>query len=416
LEDVEPGPPSESGIILPALKRLGPNLLLSCAGVVAFLLGLEGTLRLFWPHDSPFFDGIFVEDAAVGLRHVPLTRPRMASGTGGSVTVRINSRGYRGPEYPWDTPAGFRILALGDSFTFGFGVEEEATYPARLERALAGRHVEVINTGLAGLGPDNEARLLAVDGPGLRPDLVLVGFFLGNDLFEALAGNGRLHLQDGRPAVDDGILQTWYRPLRPGSLGPPRPDRSPSSLGLPIPFKSSLQRHSHAYRFLAGHIGRLRLAWQARDGAAVPVPALTPFDQEAFCLRSYPPEFDLAWTRATAALREMKSWCDAHGPRLAVVAIPTRAQVQPESWSAVLRTYRLRAEDFDLDKPQQILAAFANESGIPLIDLLPPLRAARASGGPVYFDRDTHWNSRGHAVAADEILRQLRAMKLLPEN
>jgi SGNH hydrolase-like domain, acetyltransferase AlgX len=409
---VGPGPPSEGGIILPALRRLVPNLLLACATLLALALALEGALRVFWPQHLPFFSGLFVEDRAVGLRHAPQARGSMASETG-RVPVRINSRGYRGREYPWDAAGSFRILALGDSFTFGFGVEEDDAWPARLERSLARLHAEVINAALAGMGPDNEGRLLAADGPGLRPDLVLVGFFVGNDLLDVLVGDRRMRLQDGMPTTDDEILQTWYRPLRPGSLGPPPPARSPSSLGLPIPFKSSLRQHSHAYRFLTGQIGRLRLAWQVRGDAATPVPELTPFHQEAFCLRSYPAEFDQAWTAAEAALLQMKSWCEAHGARLGVVAIPTRSQVDPEAWAAVRNTYRLHDEDFDREKPQRILAAFAAENGIPLIDLLPTLRAAHRSGGAVYFTRDTHWNPRGHAVAADEIGRRLGALGLL---
>jgi acetyltransferase AlgX (SGNH hydrolase-like protein) len=380
---------------------------------VAFLLALEGALRIFWPQDLPFFAGLFGEDPAVGMRHLPLTRSRMASETSGSVAVRINSRGYRGREYAWDSATGFRILGLGDSFAFGFGVEEDDTYLARVERALADRHVEVINAGLAGMGPDNEARLLAADGPRLHPDLVLLGFFVGNDLMDVLAGPARTQLRDGAPALPEGFLERWYRPLRPGGILPEPLARSSAGLGLPIPFKGFLRRHSHAYRFLSGRVGRLRLMWQGGRGRA-PASEFSPFQQEAFCLRIYPPEFDEAWRRAKAALGEMKTWCGAHGARLAVVVIPTEAQVYPDRWTEVRRRYNLREEDFDLEKPQRILAAFARDNGIPLIDLLPTLRAARDTGRPLYFRTDIHWTARGHAVAAEEILRRLSDLEMLP--
>ena len=404
----------ESGIILPALKRLGSSLLLSCASVAVVLMALEGALRAFWPQDFPFFAGLFVEDPAVGMRHLPRARSRMASETAGTVLVRINSRGYRGREYPWDSAAGFRILGLGDSFTFGFGVEEDDTYLARLERALRDRNVEVINAGLAGMGPDNEARLLAADGAAVRPDLVLLGFFVGNDLMDVLTGPARTHLREGSPALPDGFLERWYRPLRPGVLQaePLRRTFRPG-LGLPIPFKGFWRRHSHAYRFLSGRVGRLREGWQRRRG---PAPALefNPLQQEAFCLRSYPPEFDLAWTRTRAELGRIQSWCDTHRVPLAIVSIPTRAQVYPQHWDEVRRRFKLRDEDFDLEKPQRLLSEFAAARGIPLIDLLPALRRARERDGPLYFQTDIHWTPRGHAVAAEEILRQLRAMSLLP--
>lgn len=387
--------------------------------MLALALALEGALRLFWPQDLPFFSTLFVEDPVVGMRHMPHTRAPMGSETGGPVRVRINSRGYRGREYPWDAPAGFRILGLGDSFAFGFGVEEDDTYLARLERALSARRAEVINAGLAGMGPDNEARLLAADGPGLRPALVLVAFYVGNDLMDAVTGVARTRLRNGSPMVPDAILERWYRPLRPGRILPrPLARPAPGGLGLPLPFKDTLRTHSHLYRLVTGRVGRLQLAWRAsRSGGATagpPVEEFNPFQQEAFCLKSYPPEFDLAWQKAKDAIGEIKAWCDGHGARLAVVVIPTDAQVSPERWDDVRRRFALRDEDFDLDKPQRILAEYAAASGIPLIDLLPVLRAARDTGGPLYFRRDIHWTSRGHAVAADEILRRLDALGLLP--
>jgi hypothetical protein len=388
--------------------------------VLAVALALEGALRAFWPQEVPLFSTLLVEDPVVGMRHVPHTRAPMGSETGGSVQVRINSRGYRGREYPWDAPAGFRILGLGDSFAFGSGVQEDDTYLARLERALADRHVEVINAGLAGMGPDNEARLLAVDGPDLRPDLVLVGFYVGNDLMDAVTGVARTRLRNGAPMVPDAILERWYRPLRPGRILPePLARPAPGGLDLPLPFKDTLRKHSHLYRLVTGRVGRLQLAWRGsrRSGsvsAPAPVEEFNPFGQEAFCLKSYPPEFDLAWQQAKDAIGEIKIWCDGHGARLAVVVIPTEAQVYPERWADVRRRFALRDEDFDLDKPQRILSEYAAASGIPLIDLLPVLRAAGVTGGPLYFRRDIHWTPRGHAVAADEILRRLRALGLLP--
>ena len=67
------------------------------------------------------------------------------------VDVRINQRKLRDAEYPYERPAGVqRVVMLGDSVTFGWGVPAEATVSKRLERALraAGRGVEVINTGV----------------------------------------------------------------------------------------------------------------------------------------------------------------------------------------------------------------------------------------------------------------------------
>ena len=105
----------------------------------------------------------------------------------GAVTYRINSLGFRDLEFPVaKRPDEWRILALGDSFTFGFGVQLEDTWPQQLEQRLrAGRQgpVEVINGGFACLSFDcgHFDRWLEREGVRFQPDLVIVGFCL-NDM------------------------------------------------------------------------------------------------------------------------------------------------------------------------------------------------------------------------------------------
>ncbi len=72
------------------------------------------------------------------------------------VNVRVNREGFRGREISAQKPAGtFRIFLLGDSFTFGLGVENDETYAAVLEAGLNedarnGPRYEVINGGVRG--------------------------------------------------------------------------------------------------------------------------------------------------------------------------------------------------------------------------------------------------------------------------
>jgi lysophospholipase L1-like esterase len=86
--------------------------------------------------------------------------------------VTINALGLRGPEPA--TPRPTRILCLGDSITFGYGVGDGETYPAALGRQLAGRGVEVVNGGVTGYTSHQARKLLQRVGPALRPDVVTV--------------------------------------------------------------------------------------------------------------------------------------------------------------------------------------------------------------------------------------------------
>jgi lysophospholipase L1-like esterase len=87
--------------------------------------------------------------------------------------VTINARGLRGAEPATPRPAR-RILCLGDSITFGYGVGDDETYPAALGRALAARGVEVVNGGVTGYTSHQSWKLLQRVGPALRPDVVTV--------------------------------------------------------------------------------------------------------------------------------------------------------------------------------------------------------------------------------------------------
>ena len=99
--------------------------------------------------------------------------------------VRINSSGFRGPDFPNRTLGRGRILLVGDSYTFGSGVNEEDTLGAQLARELADRGIQtdVLNLGVPGYTAKNVARIVETHVGPLEPDLVLYVFF-ANDILE----------------------------------------------------------------------------------------------------------------------------------------------------------------------------------------------------------------------------------------
>src|SRR3954447_14578051 len=137
------------------LKRL-TRLLLAALAVVALA---EVAVRIFWPQPAFYASpGLFVDDPKVGHRMRPGLRGEVGNWAEFTTQVRINRLGIRGPEIGPRRPGVRRVLVLGDSFTFGTGVEEEEAFPARLAAELtrAGIPAEGINAGMGAYGVPDE--------------------------------------------------------------------------------------------------------------------------------------------------------------------------------------------------------------------------------------------------------------------
>ena len=81
--------------------------------------------------------------------------------------------------------------------------------------------------------------------------------------------------------------------------------------------------------------------------------------------------------------------------------IPDEFQVNDALYETLLARSE-RPDAYDRDMPQRLLREYAAAKGIPMLDLLPVLRAAEVDGR-TYHLRDTHWNARGNRVAGEAI-------------
>lgn len=152
-------------------KTVFLNLITVVVSVLFSMMILEVGLRIYFRDDYS----------------VPNHRNLLFKNVWSQKYINLNSAGFRGPEFTTaKLPGRFRILALGDSLTYGEGIKNaEDTYPRILERKLnqgvSIRRFEVINLSRCGNNVMHYIESLKDPGLSLKPDLVMIGFYI-NDI------------------------------------------------------------------------------------------------------------------------------------------------------------------------------------------------------------------------------------------
>jgi hypothetical protein len=358
-----------------AIRLLLPRAALVVLGAVAALALGEAATRLLVP-SGPVSElrGLheYRPDRGwlYGLR--PGAEGRLSET--GDALYRINQDGFRGPRHARPKPAATtRVLVMGDSIAFGFGVPEESTFPRVLEQQLGAlvpqARSEVVNLGVGGYNAWNESELLKDVGLGYQPDLVLVQFCI-NDL-----NDPSLHFE----AQARLLLSTIPDAAFPNPALRRTPRRAPSRLLVWCAASRlcSLTRD----RWLDARATEFDEA--TKRAAVVPVGSADG------------PE----WRWLEARYLEMAAAAQRAGAGFAVLAFPYPAQLAGDG----------------PDPVQERLLALAGRHGWTAIDPLPAFRAAHAAGTALFLDW-WHPTEAGQRIAAEETLRVLACSGELGES
>ncbi|MCX6563879.1 MAG: GDSL-type esterase/lipase family protein [Candidatus Aminicenantes bacterium] len=168
------------------MRRLFIRLFLVFAATAVTLGAVEVLVRVFWNKLSgPAVIPLTLKTHRFSAN--PVTGYELVPGSVAfedNAWYRINRDGIRDGDYPRTKPNGtYRIAVLGDSCTFGLGLELGDTWPKQLERELQSTnpHLEVINFGVMGYNTPQEAERIQDKVLGYSPDLIIIGYSL-NDI------------------------------------------------------------------------------------------------------------------------------------------------------------------------------------------------------------------------------------------
>ncbi len=130
--------------------------------------------------------------------------------------ANINSLGLRDKEVSIDKGNKYRILCVGDSFTFGWGVDIEDSWPSQLEIFFHEKgfdNIEVINCGQAGQYTHTYKKYISNSVPLLKPDLVLVGVLQLDDLAQLFENNS-----NGSMAIPASDSKTIFKKTKHATM------------------------------------------------------------------------------------------------------------------------------------------------------------------------------------------------------
>jgi lysophospholipase L1-like esterase len=343
--------------------------------VIAVTLGLvlflEAMLRVFWPQTlrgTPLRGAHFSQrDAVLGMSYLPGSVWRFTSPEY-TATYAINRDGFR-DDLAWaprKAEGTTRILLLGDSFTFGQGVDLSETWPVLAERELEGLAIDLLNAGIQGMDTRSQLTLLRRLVQRYDVDGVVLGFLI-NDLYTNLR-------RPSQGAV--GELQVGKSP------------REPPTVFRTLDQTRSLHLLTLARRIVqsidAGYIA-LYLAAPERGEYLRPPLSGRPLRQLQI---------------TEELLREMAAFCDSLGKPFAVISLPQQFQVLYQ------RSGR-RDESVDASYYDRHFAQVAKSSGFAWVPALPAVVAAPEASGDLFYPLDGHFTPRGTAAVARVVARHL---------
>jgi lysophospholipase L1-like esterase len=169
------------------MKRICQNIAVAAIALLLCLLlaeaAVRGVSRFVASYDYEMWRYAAELKQPLHSAGLPFQHRANREGRFYGVDIRTDSFGMRGPERVAAKPVeSRRVLFLGDSYTLGWGVPEEATFSRQLEKLLSGKNpsTQVFNLGVGNYNSAMEVELFKQKGLVLGPDLVILMYYIND--------------------------------------------------------------------------------------------------------------------------------------------------------------------------------------------------------------------------------------------
>jgi lysophospholipase L1-like esterase len=347
------------------------NVLLMLGAIFLSLLVAETSMRLWDPPIAkPGMAQIHRASSVLDWEHIP-----GSSGIGRAGTyIHINSAGFRDTEHSLNKQVGIRrIMVIGDSFTFGSGVNLEDTYAKQLEQLLQRANIscEVINCGVIGYRMWQNFEVLKRKVVPYQPGLVILGVFL-NDIAAS------------RPPYKDPTQWKGHNPFEKDASGIMSHVHIWNFLRNWNCLLETKYRYRRTHHYLRGIEERKK--WVKPEGST-----------STWHKIMYGKMEERAYSEFVETMQEFVSTARCAGSKVLVVMIPDAAQLHETDRQAVNR----------------FVKKTCNTIAVPFVDITPRFEK-ESDPKPLYlFPLDAHTSPQGHRLIAETIAEQIEKLGLL---
>ncbi len=348
------------------MKRILANLVLLTVVLSLGFGAMELATRLLWPDWRDFNSGRFMQVVDVpGLGTTVIGQPGF-DGTFSNnnadfrTNIKINAFGHR-ELVPVEAADG-RIWVVGDSFSFGWGVEFAETYAVQLENLTGFKTYNIANPGTNVCGYQAAiARMPAT----VKPKALIVGLTLENDLSILSC-----------VAQREQVVRTSETNQK---NQPPQ-----SFIGL----KAWLKNHLALYNFVVLNLKKndVTRAFLASTGIMADIKVDILQNNQRLALN--------ALVNTADNIKDIAAFLPANVPMI-ILIIPSRIEIVGPDADILL-------------KRRKVIQKLLNERGIATVD---PFQALADAGfEKVHFANDGHWTPAGHLIAAKALVPALVAV------
>ncbi len=356
--------------------------------LLAFSIGIaivicEVSLRIFLPQISNHIR-MFEPDPTLGWKFIPNGKWKIVYPGGIRNVIEINSMGFR--DHTPQSDQKRKLLVLGDSFVSNVSVKDKEVFTELMEDQL--KNYEVLNFGVVGYGQVQEYLLLQKWIKEIKPDVVLLIIYFGNDFIDNIGAYW-------------GISRPYASLEGPDSVLVIHPESHPQSKN---------QQNDSLGVFSKSHLNilitrSLNKIVQEYDSTLAPPEFYS-------CQWPVSERQDLMFRIMGELLLKISDLGKENDVPVVFALAPSLLQIKDELWESFLKKNLIYKKKFLRSLPNDKLMEFAKRHDLLMLDLFPQLHQESKTDVDLYHPIEQHWTKEGNRVVTNALIEYLESKSL----